>query len=116
RYRNVYRVLHRRLHPDYSRHVDAVVHPLGGRPRCHACWGGPLSTCFQAFKRQRGMRESEILAAKLVGIGFIGPSLTHEARALIRRGVRNVILFARNVESPQQLAGLTFEVKAAADS
>jgi beta-glucosidase-like glycosyl hydrolase len=44
------------------------------------------------------------LAAQMVGIGFIGPTLTPEARALIKRGVRNVILFSRNVESPQQLA------------
>jgi beta-N-acetylhexosaminidase len=55
-----------------------------------------------------------VLAAKMVGIGFIGPSLTGDTRALIRRGVRNVILFARNVESPAQLAGLTYEVKTAA--
>jgi beta-N-acetylhexosaminidase len=55
-------------------------------------------------------------AAKMVGIGFIGPRPTKEARALIARGVRNVILFARNVESPEQLAALTYEVKTAADS
>ena len=54
------------------------------------------------------------LAAKMVGIGFVGPSLTAEARALIGRGVRNVILFSRNVESPDQLANLAFECKAAA--
>jgi beta-N-acetylhexosaminidase len=58
----------------------------------------------------------ERLAAKMVGIGFIGPSPTKEVRALIARGVRNVILFARNVESPAQLAQLTYEVKTAADS
>jgi beta-N-acetylhexosaminidase len=58
----------------------------------------------------------EQLAARMVGIGFIGPSPTREARALIGRGVRNVILFARNVESPAQLAQLTYEVKTAADS
>jgi beta-N-acetylhexosaminidase len=52
----------------------------------------------------------------MVGIGFVGPSLTDDARALIGRGVRNVILFARNVDSPQQLANLTYEVKAAASS
>ena len=52
----------------------------------------------------------------MVGIGFVGPSLTKEARALIDRGVRNVILFSRNVESPEQLAKLTFECKVAAES
>ena len=64
------------------------------------------------------MRESSSavprLAAKMVGIGFQGPALTADARALIGRGVRNVILFARNVESPQQLASLTHEIKSAA--
>ncbi len=59
---------------------------------------------------------TEQLAAKMVGIGFVGPSLTKEARALIDRGVRNVILFSRNVESPEQLAKLTFDCKAAATS
>jgi beta-N-acetylhexosaminidase len=62
------------------------------------------------------MSNLERLAAKMVGIGFIGPSPTQEARALIARGVRNVILFTRNVESPTQLARLTLEIKAAADS
>ena len=53
------------------------------------------------------------LAAKMVGIGFHGPALTADARALIARGVRNVILFARNVESPQQIAALTHATKSA---
>jgi len=47
----------------------------------------------------------------MVGIGFVGTSLPAEARDLIRRGVRNCILFARNIESPEQLAGLTFTTK-----
>src|SRR5437870_13393941 len=54
------------------------------------------------------------LAAKMVGIGFVGAELTSEARALIRRGVGNVILFSRNVESPPQLAELTYQTKSAA--
>src|SRR5688500_247708 len=54
------------------------------------------------------------LAARLVGIGFAGSSLSAEARDLVRRGVRNVILFARNVENPRQLAGLTFDTNTAA--
>jgi beta-N-acetylhexosaminidase len=56
------------------------------------------------------------LAAKMVGIGFVGPSLTKDARSLIGRGVRNVILFSRNVESPDQLANLAFACKSAAES
>lgn len=50
----------------------------------------------------------------MVGIGFVGTALPADARELIRRGVRNCILFARNVETPQQLARLTYETKAAA--
>ncbi|MEA2710363.1 MAG: beta-N-acetylhexosaminidase [Phycisphaerales bacterium] len=50
----------------------------------------------------------------MVGIGFAGTSLPADARDLIHRGVRNVILFARNIETPQQLSGLTFDTKAAA--
>jgi beta-N-acetylhexosaminidase len=60
------------------------------------------------------MRDLHRLAARMVGIGFVGTRLPAEARELIRRGVRNCILFARNIESPQQLAGLTFETKSAA--
>src|SRR6476661_2236031 len=60
------------------------------------------------------MRDLHRLAARMVGIGFVGTSLPAEARDLIRRGVRNCILFARNIESPEQLAGLTFTTKHAA--
>ncbi len=60
------------------------------------------------------MNSLEALAAQMIGIGLMGPHPTPEARALIRRGVRNVILFSRNVESPAQLADLTFQLKAAA--
>lgn len=50
----------------------------------------------------------------MIGIGFVGATLADEARALIARGVRNVILFTRNIESPQQLAQLTYDTKSAA--
>src|SRR5688500_13377199 len=60
------------------------------------------------------MRDLHRLAARMVGIGFTGTALSADARDLIRRGVRNCILFARNIESPQQLADLTYSVKAAA--
>ena len=60
------------------------------------------------------MGDLDRLAARLVGIGFVGTSLPAEARDLVRRGVRNCILFARNIESPQQLAGLTYDIKAVA--
>ena len=57
------------------------------------------------------MRDLHRLAARLVGIGFVGTSLPVEARDLIRRGVRNCILFARNIEDPQQLAELNLQIK-----
>src|SRR4051812_24710094 len=60
------------------------------------------------------MRELHRLAARMVGIGFVGTSLPAEARDLVRRGVRNCILFARNIEDPQQLAGLNFQIKSLA--
>ena len=51
------------------------------------------------------------LAARMVGIGFGGTAVTAEAKALLGRGVANVIFFARNVESPGQFAELTASVK-----
>jgi beta-N-acetylhexosaminidase len=60
------------------------------------------------------MRDLHRLAARMVGIGFVGTALPADARELIRRGVRNVILFARNIETPQQLARLTYDTKAVA--
>jgi beta-N-acetylhexosaminidase len=69
----------------------------------------PVTTVERALRVST--EQVERLAAKMVGIGFHGPALTSEARALIDRGVRNVILFARNVETPQQLATLTYETK-----
>ena len=56
----------------------------------------------------------ERLAARMVGIGFHGPELVGAPQELIARGVRNVILFTRNIENPQQLARLTYDIKTAA--
>src|SRR5688500_17256099 len=60
------------------------------------------------------MNDLKQLAARMVGIGFGGDSLTADARALIGRGVRNVIFFSRNVTSPLQFASLVADVKSAA--
>jgi beta-N-acetylhexosaminidase len=60
------------------------------------------------------MKELQRLCARMVGIGFAGPALSNEARELVRRGVRNVIFFTRNVESPRQFAHLLAETKATA--
>jgi beta-N-acetylhexosaminidase len=57
------------------------------------------------------MRELERLAARMVGIGFSGTTIPAEVDALIKRGVRSVIFFSRNVESAQQFADLAAEVK-----
>src|SRR5436190_5990954 len=53
----------------------------------------------------------EHLAARMIGIGFDGTTIPRDSDALIRRGVRSVIFFARNVESPQQFADLAADVK-----
>jgi len=52
--------------------------------------------------------------AGLFCVGFQGTSPSQEVLALIRRGVYGVILFARNVESAEQVAELSAELKRAA--
>src|SRR3954465_14112240 len=49
-------------------------------------------------------------------IGFDGLEMPPQAAALIERGVRSAVLFARNVETPQQVAKLCAQVKARASS
>jgi len=53
--------------------------------------------------------------AGLLCIGFEGTSPSKEVRELIRRGVHGVILFSRNVESAEQVAELTSELKREAE-
>jgi beta-N-acetylhexosaminidase len=53
--------------------------------------------------------------AAMVCVGFDGLEPTAELRALIERGVSSVVLFARNYESPQQLANLCSSIKSMAD-
>jgi beta-N-acetylhexosaminidase len=52
--------------------------------------------------------------AGLFCVGFQGTSPTPEVLELLRRGVYGVILFARNVESAEQVAWLSAELKRAA--
>jgi beta-N-acetylhexosaminidase len=54
------------------------------------------------------------VCARLLCVGFDGHAVTPELREVIARGVRNVILFARNFVDRTQLAGLCREVKALA--
>lgn len=62
-----------------------------------------------------GMPESSIqAAARLLCIGFDGPSPTAEVRHLVGLGVRSVILFARNAGAREAVAGTIAEVKALA--
>ena len=52
--------------------------------------------------------------AGLFCVGFEGKSPSREVLELVRRGVHGVILFARNVEDAEQVAGLVAELKRAA--
>lgn len=59
-------------------------------------------------------RTLERLAHKLLIIGFDGHTAPKETLELVRRGVAGVILFARNVVSPEQVSELNRTLKAAA--
>jgi beta-N-acetylhexosaminidase len=56
----------------------------------------------------------DTLAARCVIVGIQGLAPTADELELIGRGVGGVVLFRRNVESPQQVAGLSRTLKAAA--
>lgn len=53
----------------------------------------------------------ERLAARMICVGFEGTTVPPTLRELIHRGVRSVILFTRNYESPAQLTSLCHEIK-----
>lgn len=57
-------------------------------------------------------KELEARAARLLCIGFVGTEVSPELRELLRRGVRNVVLFARNVVEPGQVLALAQSIKA----
>lgn len=54
----------------------------------------------------------EARAARLLCVGFSGTEVSAELVELVRRGVRNVVLFARNVGEPEQVLELTRSIKA----
>ena len=60
------------------------------------------------------MDEFDRQAARCVFVGIHGPTPTPAELELIRRGVGGVILFARNVEHPGQIAELSAALKATA--
>lgn len=51
------------------------------------------------------------LCARLICVGFDGLSVPREMDDLLRAGVGGVVLFARNVDSPQQVADLNADLK-----
>jgi len=53
----------------------------------------------------------DMSVARLFGVGFHGTQMTDDLMWLIDRGVSTIILFKRNVESPEQLAKLCGEIK-----
>ena len=55
----------------------------------------------------------ERLAARMLCVGFEGHTLPETARSLYADGIGFAVLFARNVESPKQLADLNESIKAA---
>ena len=57
------------------------------------------------------MLDVERLCARMVCIGFDGTQVPADAAALIRRGVSTVVLFRRNVESPEQVKELCAQIK-----
>ena len=57
------------------------------------------------------MSSLERKAAKMLAVGFTGTTPPDELRDLIRRGVCSAILFKRNIETPEQVAALTANIK-----
>src|SRR5688572_18247058 len=57
------------------------------------------------------MSSLERMAAKMLAVGFTGTNPPQELRDLINRGVSSAILFKRNIETPEQVAALTADIK-----
>ena len=57
------------------------------------------------------MPDLERAVAKMFAVGFDGKTVTPSLAKLLDRGVGAVALFSRNVESPQQVARLCFEIQ-----
>ena len=61
------------------------------------------------------LRDIRQHVGELVNVGFAGPSVPPELRALAREfDLGGVILFTRNIEAPEQVAELTYDVQALA--
>src|SRR5947207_1048977 len=57
------------------------------------------------------MTDLETRAARMLGVGFDGITIPANFQALLDRGVSNVILFSRNVDSAKQVQDLCAELK-----
>ncbi len=57
------------------------------------------------------MSDLETAAAKMFWVGFHGTTPSDDLMRLLDRGVGGVVLFARNIESPKQAAGLISQIK-----
>jgi beta-N-acetylhexosaminidase len=57
------------------------------------------------------MPDLERAVAKMFAVGFDGKTVTPALAELLDRGVSAVALFSRNVESPQQVARLCFDIQ-----
>ena len=53
----------------------------------------------------------EARAARLISAGFAGKTVSPELAELVRRGLRSVMLFSRNVGEPAEVAELTAAIK-----
>src|SRR5690606_11186632 len=53
----------------------------------------------------------ERAAAQLLTVGFFEQALSDTLKALLDRGVAGVVLFARNIDTPEQVAALTSSIK-----
>ena len=58
------------------------------------------------------MSELDVLIARVLQPGFVGPALPDWVRRRLAGGLGSVILFAANIESPAQLRTLTDELRA----
>lgn len=56
-------------------------------------------------------RSTQMPGALALTVGFEGTELSDELKRHLERGVRSFILFGRNVESPEQVAALTSQIK-----
>mmetsp|Transcript_24291 Transcript_24291/g.59672 ORF Transcript_24291/g.59672 Transcript_24291/m.59672 type:complete len:172 (-) Transcript_24291:2087-2602(-) len=60
------------------------------------------------------MEDARKQAARLLCFGFDGPQVNDHARRLIALGAGAVIIFARNIKDPDQVAELSIQLKRAA--